>query len=200
MVRLVSLGTPDALFRRYAMTDAAESFPSMPTPRRFVFVTEAADALALEAILKPADRGWRSLLGYAFALPPMALISWLTQNAEWPVWFASFGVIGLVAWQGARFALKAERSRAARLHPVGAGQVDFANGRLAGTVGGVAIDIPATDDVRVETDADHLFVLAGNRPTLILPLSAFAGKADMAAFAASLKEASRPPRSLPGSD
>ena len=182
------------------MTDAAESFPSMPAPRRFVFVTEATDALALEAILKPADRGWRSLLGYAFALPPLVLISWFTRNAEWPVWFVSFGLIGLVAWQGARFALKAERSRAARLHLVGEGQIDFANGRLEGTVGGVAVDIPATNDVRVETDADHLFVLAGNRPTLILPLSAFAGKADMAAFVASFKEVSRPPRSSFGSD
>lgn len=199
MVRPVSLGAPDALFRRDAMTDAAESFPSMPAPRRFVFVTEAADALALEAILKPADRGWRSLLGYAFALPPLVLISWFTRNAEWPVWFASFGLIGLVAWQGARFTLKAERSRAARRHLVGAGQVDFAHGRLAGTVGGVAVDIPATSDVRVEADAAHLFVLADNRSPLILPLSAFAGKADMAAFAASLKEAGRPPRSLPGS-
>lgn len=173
------------------MTDAAESFHSMPESRRFAFVTDTADALALEASLKPADRGWRSLLGYAFALPPLVIISWFTRNAEWPVWFATYGLVGLAAWQSARFVLKAERSRAARQHPVGAGQIAFTNGRLEGTVGGVTVDISAASGLRVETDADHLYILANNLPTLILPLSAFAGRADMAAFAASLKEISR---------
>lgn len=182
------------------MTDAAESVLSRPESRRFVFVTDMTDALALETILKPADRGWRSLLGYAFALPPLVVISWLTRNAEWPVWFATFGLIGLVAWQGARFVLKAERSRAARRHPVGAGQVEFANGHLRGTVGGVTVDIPAAAAVRLEMDAEHLCILADNRPALILPLSTFAGRADMAAFAVSFKEANQHSRSLPGSD
>ncbi|WP_370675891.1 hypothetical protein [Pleomorphomonas sp. PLEO] len=182
------------------MTDAAESFPSMPAPRRFVFTTGAADALALEAVLKPADRSWRSLLGYAFALPPLIVVSWFTRNADWPVWFASFGLIGLVAWQGARFVLKAEKARAARQHPIGAGQVDFTNGRFEGAIGGVAIAIPAVEGVRVEMDAGHLYILADNRPALVLPLSAFAGRADLIAFAASFKEASRRPGSLSASD
>lgn len=171
------------------MTDAAESVPEVPTSRRFVFTTTVPDALALEAILKPSDRGWRSLLSYAFALPPLVLVSWLTRNAEWPVWFASFGVVGLGCWQAARFALKAERAKAARRHPVGAGQIDFAEGWLHGTVGGAALDIPTTTGMRVETDSSHLYILSDGRPALIMPLSAFAGRNDMAAFAARLGKA-----------
>lgn len=169
------------------MTDAAESSAATATPRRFVFTTTEADAVALEAFLRPADRGWRSLLGYAFALPPLVIISWLTRNAEWPVWFAAFGLVGLFAWQGARLVLKAERSRAARRHPVGPGQMVFADGRLEGTIGGITVDFPVTSGARVETDADHLFVLAEGRPTVILPVAAFAGKTDMVAFATALK-------------
>ncbi len=170
-------------FRRYDMTDAAESTDATTTPRRLVFQTTETDALALEAILRPADRGWRSLLGYAFALPPLVVISWVTRNAEWPVWFAAFGAVGLVAWQGARFAIKVERDHAARRHPVGAGRIDFADGRLMGTVGGAAVDIPASRGVRVAADSSHLFILASDQPALILPVSAFVGKADMTAFA-----------------
>lgn len=169
------------------MTDTANFAPDTPTVRRFVFTTTEADALALEALLKPADRGWRSLLGYALAVPPLVVLSWLTRDAEWPVWFAAFGLAGLAAWQLARFLLKTERSRAAGRHPVGAGQIEFSGGRLEGTVGGVAIDISPTSGLRVETDADHLFVIAGEGPALILPLSVFADRADLEAFAARLK-------------
>ena len=170
------------------MTDAAESSFAAPTSRRFVFTTTEADALALEAVLKPADRGWRSLLGYAFALPPLVAVSWLTRNAEWPLWFAAFGVAGLAAWQLSRFVLKAERQRAARNHPVGKGEIDFADGRLEGTIGGVAIDISSVSALRVETDGSHFFLLAEGKPAVILPRAAFAGTADMAAFTAMLKE------------
>lgn len=170
------------------MTDAAESPPVAPTSRRFVFTTTEADALALEAVLKPADRGWRSLLGYAFVLPPLVAVSWLTRNAEWPLWFAAFGVAGLAAWQLSRFVLKIERSRAARRHLVGVGEIGLADGRLGGTIGGVEIDIPSVSGLRVETDAGHLFLLAEGRPVVILPLAAFANGADMKAFAAMLKE------------
>lgn len=170
------------------MTDAAESFSAAPTSRRFVFTTTDADALALEAILKPADRGWRSLLGYAFALPPLVVVSWLTRDAEWPLWFAAFGVAGLVAWQLSRFALKTERTRAARGHPVGRGEIDLAGDCLKGMIGGVAIDIPSGSVLRVETDVGHLFLLSPGKPAVILPLAAFAGAADMKAFAAMFKE------------
>lgn len=179
------------------MTDAAES--AVPL-RRFVFTTKQEDALALEAILKPADRGWRSLLGYAFALPPLVVLSWLTRNAEWPVWFATFGLIGLAAWQGARFVLRAERIRAARRHPVGAAEIEFSADGFNGTVGGIVIDIPVLVGVRIEMDSNRLFVLASGRPPLILPLSAFSGRADMAAFAAALKTAGRYSRNGAGTD
>lgn len=182
------------------MTDTAEYSPAQPIPRRFVFTTTEADALALEAILKPADRGWRPLLGYAFALPPLVVISWLTRNAEWPVWFVAFGVVGLVAWQGARFALRAERVRAAGRHPVGAGQIELSARGLEGTVGDVAIDIPATGGTRIETDAGHLYILAGKRPALIMPLSAFAGRTDMTALAAAFDAAGRHSRGVSGTD
>lgn len=171
------------------MTDAAESAPDHSVQRRFVFTTTEMDALALEAILKPADRGWRSLLGYAFALPPLVVISWLTRNAEWPVWFASYGVVGLVCWQAARFFLKAERGRAARQHPVGTGEIDYANGRFEGSVGGVPVDLAANNDTRIETDSSHLFILVARRSALILPLSAFSDRSDMLAFAATLGHA-----------
>ena len=170
------------------MTDAAESSSVASTSRRFVFTTTDADALALEAVLKPADRGWRSLLGYAFALPPLVVVSWLTRDAEWPLWFATFGVAGLAAWQLSRFVLKTERKRAARRHPIGKTVVDFADDRLEGTIGDVAIDIPSGSALRVETNAGHLFLLAEGKPALILPLAAFAGETDMKAFAAMLKE------------
>lgn len=170
------------------MTDAAESPFATPTSRRFVFTTTDADALALEAVLKPADRGWRSLLGYAFALPPLVVVSWLTRDAEWPLWFAAFGVAGLAAWQLSRLALKTERKRAARGHPVGKGEIAFVGDRLKGTIGGVAIDMPSGSALRVETDAGHLFLLAAGKPAVILPRAAFAGAADMKAFAAMLKE------------
>lgn len=178
-------------FRRYDMTDAAESAATATASRRLVFLTTETDALALEAILKPADRGWRSLLGYAFALPPLVVISWFTRNAEWPVWFAAFGAVGLVAWQGARFALKVEQAQAARRHPTGAGQIDYVDGRLMGAVGGATVDISASSGVRVEADLGHLYILASDRPALILPLSAFTGKADMTAFAAAFEAARR---------
>lgn len=180
------------------MTDAAESV-AMPL-RRFVFTTKQEDALALEAILKPADRGWRSLLGYAFALPPLVVLSWLTRNAEWPVWFASFGLIGLAAWQGARFVLRAERIRAARHHPVGASEIEFSADGFKGTVGGIVIDIPALVGIRIETDDRRLYVLASGRPALILPLSAFSGRADMSAFAAAIEGAGSHSRSEVGAD
>ena len=157
--------------------------------RHFVFTTTVADALALEAILKPADRGWRSLLGYAFALPPLVLISWLTRSTDWPVWFASFGVVGLICWQGARFVLKAERSKAARRHPVGPGQLTYANARFEGAVNGVTIDVPTGHGARIEMDSGHIYIVAKAQPALILPLSAFNGKADMTAFAAALGQA-----------
>ncbi|PKR89545.1 hypothetical protein CXZ10_09240 [Pleomorphomonas diazotrophica] len=169
------------------MTDTADLAPDVPTTRRFVFTTTEADALALEALLKPADRGWRSFLGYILALPPLVIVSWLTRDAEWPVWFAAFGLCGLAAWQLARLVLKTERSRAARRHPVGAGRIEFAGGRLEGTIGGVAVDIPTMSGRRVETDVGHLFVVAGEGPALILPLSAFADRSDLTAFAAKLK-------------
>lgn len=171
------------------MTDAAESSLDQPVQRHFVFTTTEADALALEAMLKPADRGWRSLLGYALALPPLVLISWLTRNAEWPVWFASFGVVGLVCWQGARFFLKAERGRAARRHPIGQGQLTCANGRFEGVVNGVTIDVLTGRGTRIETDSGHLYIVDQAQPALILPLSAFNGRADMTAFAAVLGHA-----------
>ena len=173
------------------MTDTAESAsPSgLSLPRRLVFTTAEADALALEAVLKPTDRGWRSLLGYAFALPPLVGISWLTRNAEWPVWFASFGLVGLAAWQSAHLVLRTERRRAARRHPTGAGQITSIDGRLEGTVGGVMIDISAADTARLETDSHRLYILADGRPALIVPLSAFSGRADMTAFVASMKKA-----------
>ncbi len=186
--------------RRYAMTDAAESLAAQPTPRRFVFATTKSDALALEAILKPTDRGWRSLLGYAFALPPLVVVSWLTRDAEWPVWFVAFGLVGLVAWQGARFALRAERVRAAQRHPVGAGQLELSKASLRGTIGGIAIDIPAAVGTRIETDASHLYILADDRPALIMPLSAFSGRADMAAFAAAFGATGGYSRSMSGTD
>lgn len=169
------------------MTDAAEPSSSFPAPRRFVFTTTEADALALEAILKPADRGWRSLLGYAFALPPLIVVSWFTRNAEWPLWFAAFGLAGLCAWQAARFALKAERSRAARRHPVGTGDVTFHAGRFEGSIGGSAIAVTMAPGRRVEVDVGHVFVMSGDAPALILPLPAFASPTDMLAFAAALK-------------
>lgn len=171
------------------MTDAAESSLDQPVQRHFVFTTTEADALVLEAILKPADRGWRSLLGYALALPPLVLISWLTRNAEWPVWFASFGVVGLICWQGARFFLKAERRKAALRHPVGQAQITYANGRFEGVVEGVAIDVPLGHGARIEMDSGHLYIVAKAQPALILPLSAFNGKTDMAAFATTLGHA-----------
>lgn len=170
------------------MTDAAEALSAQPTSRRFVFTTTDADALALEAVLKPADRGWRSLLGYAFALPPLVVVSWLTRNAEWPLWFAAFGIAGLAAWQLSRFVLKTERKRAARRHPVGRGEIDFAGDRLEGMIGGAAIDISSGSSLRVEADAGHLFLLVEGKPALILPLAAFASAADMKAFAAMFKE------------
>ncbi len=144
--------------------------------------------MALEAILKPADRGWRSLLGYAFALPPLVLISWLTRNAEWPVWFASFGVVGLVCWQGARFFLKAERGKAARRHLVGQARLTYANGRFEGVIDGVTVDV-SPGGTRIEMDSGHLYVVPKARPALILPFSAFNGRADMTAFAATLGHA-----------
>lgn len=180
------------------MTDAAEFTRS--APRRFVFTTTIADAVALEAILKPADRGWRSLLGYAFALPPLIVISWLSRQAEWPVWFVAFGLVGLAAWQLARLVLKVERARRARGHPVGTGQIEFSGNRLAGAVGGVVIDSPATADVRVMADAGHLYVVASGRPAVILPLSAFADRTDMVAFAAAFEDAIRRIQGISGSD
>lgn len=182
------------------MTDAAESFPTQPISRRFVFTTAEADALALETVRKPADRGWRSLLGYAFALPPLVIISWLTQSAEWPVWFAAFGVVGLASWQGARLVLKAERARAARRHPVGTGEITFSGSSFIGTIGGGAINTQVTVDTRIETDASHLYILPNDQPALILPLSAFADRADMVAFAAALKADGRSSRSRSGKD
>ncbi len=169
------------------MTDAAELSLPTSTSRRFVFTTTEADAVALEALLKPTDRGWRSLLGYAFALPPLVIVSWFTRNAEWPVWFAGFGLAGLAAWQLARFTLKAERSRAARRHPVGATQIDYADGRFEGTVGGVEIAAAIASDTRIEADAGHVFVVADGRPTIILPLSTFADKTDMDGFVRTLR-------------
>ncbi|MBS1182480.1 MAG: hypothetical protein H6Q99_2360 [Proteobacteria bacterium] len=180
------------------MTDAAES--ARTAPRHLVFTTTVADALALETILKPPDRGWRSVLGYAFALPPLIVVSWLTREAEWPVWFAAFGLAGVAAWQLARLVLRVERVRAARHHPVGAGQVEFSGDRLKGTIGGVVVDIPAAPDVRVETDAGHLHIVDDGQPALILPLSAFAGRADMAAFAAAFESAGQRTQSILGSD
>lgn len=171
------------------MTDAAESSLDQPVQRHFVFTTTEADALALEAILKPADRGWRSLLGYALALPPLVLISWLTRNAEWPVWFASFGVLGLICWQGARFFLKVERCKAALRHPVGQAQITYANDGFEGVVEGVVIDVPVGGIVRIEMDPGHLYIVAKVQPALILPLSAFNGRADMTAFADALGHA-----------
>ena len=170
------------------MTNAAESRSAAPTSRRFVFTTTDADALALEAVLKPADRGWRSLLGYAFVLPPLVVVSWLTRNAEWPLWFAAFGVAGLAAWQLSRLVLKTERKRASLRHPIGMGEIGFDGDRLRGMIGGNAIDIPSGSTLRVETDTRHLFLVAEGKPAVILPLAAFAGAADMKAFAAMLKE------------
>ncbi|MCM5557949.1 hypothetical protein [Pleomorphomonas sp. JP5] len=169
------------------MTDAAEpSFPTS-TSRRFVFTTTEADAIALEALLRPADRGWRSLLGYAFALPPLVIVSWLTRDAEWPVWFASFGLAGLAAWQLSRFTLKAERSRSARRHPVGTAQVDYAESQLMGTIGDARVDATVNPGTRIEVDAGHVFVVADGQPAIILPLSAFANRADMDGFARALR-------------
>lgn len=169
------------------MTDAAEPSSPTSTSRRFVFTTTEADAVALQALLKPADRGWRSLLGYAFALPPLVIVSWLTRDAEWPVWFASFGIAGLAAWQLSRFTLKAERSRAARRHPIGAAQVDYADGRFEGTIGNVRIDATVSPGARIETDADHVFVVVDGRPAIILPRSTFADRADMDGVARTLR-------------
>lgn len=174
------------------MTGTAESASERPAQRRFVFTTTEADALALEAILKPTDRGWRSLLGYALALPPLVLISWFTRHGEWPVWFVSFGVVGLVCWQAARFLLKTERAKAARQHAVGAGDIAFTQGRFKGMVGGATINNAAiSGGVRIEMDASRLYILTEGQPTLILPLSAFADRSDMNAFAAELRQAGR---------
>lgn len=166
--------------------------PTAPADsRRFVFTSTAADALALEDVLKPANRGWRSLLGYLIALPLLVVISWLTRNAEWQVWFFAFGAAGVAAWQAARLLLFRERLRAAARHPVGDGDIVWSGRRLAGTVGGTAIDVDAAN-VRVETDGKRLHILSEGRPALILPLAAFADAADMAAFAAAVDKAGRP--------
>jgi len=167
--------------------------PTLPADsRRFVFTTTGDDALALEDILKPANRGWRSMLGYIIALPPLVVISWLTRNSEWQVWFFSFGAAGVVAWQAARFILLLERQKAARGHPVGNGDIVWSGNRLTGTIGGTAFDVPATD-VRLEKDGRRLHILLKGQPALILPLAAFDSAADMAAFAVVLDKAARRP-------
>lgn len=165
--------------------------PTAADSRRLVFTTTVADALALEDILKPANRGWRSLIGYAIALPPLVVISWLTRNSEWPVWFVSFGLAGVVAWQGAAWLLKLERTRAAKAHPVGAGNLLWSDHRLTGRIGETAIDV-STPNVRVESDGKRLHILSKDQPAVILPLSAFSSAADMAAFAAAFDRAGRP--------
>ncbi len=116
------------------------------------------------------------------------------------MWFAAFGLAGLAAWQLARLVVKAERARGARRHPVGAGQIEFSGNRLEGTVDGGMIDIPAAADVRVMADAGHLHIVASDRPALILPLSAFADRTDMVAFAAAFEDAVRQAQSISGSD
>ena len=173
------------------MPDPSAEPTAIADSRRLVFTTTAADALALEDILKPANRGWRSLLGYAIALPPLFVISWLTRNTEWPVWFFSFGAAGVVAWQAARLLLKAEKTRAAAAHPVGNGDLLWSNGRLTGRIGEVAIDI-AAQNVRVEGDGKRLHILSKDQRAVIVPLTAFSSAADMAAFAAAFDRAGRP--------
>jgi hypothetical protein len=172
------------------MPDPSAEPTAIADSRRLVFTTTAADALALEDILKPANRGWRSLLGYAIALPPLVVISWLTRNSEWPVWFVSFGLAGVVAWQGAALLLKLERTRAAAAHPIGAGDLLWSNGRLTGRIGDVAIDV-AAQNVRVESDGKRLHILSSGQPAVIVPLTAFSSAADMAAFAAAFDRAGR---------
>jgi len=174
------------------MTDSSAE----PTPpadgRHFVFTTTGDDALALEDILKPANRGWRSMLGYLIALPPLVVISFLTQNSEWQVWFFSFGAAGVVAWQAARFILRLERQKAALAHPVGSGDIVWSGNRLTGTVAGTTFDLAAAD-VRLEKDGRRLHILSKGKPALILPLAAFDSAADLAAFAAAVDKAGRRP-------
>ncbi len=59
------------------------------------------------------------------------------------MWFVSFGIAGVIAWQAAALLLKLERTRAATVHPVGAGDLLWSGDRLAGRIGEVAIDLAA---------------------------------------------------------
>jgi hypothetical protein len=117
----------------------------------------------------------------------------LTADADDPTWWLGMGLAVGAAWLLARFVLFIDRRRAVARHPVPEGDVELQRwgDHLRVLAGGHAERTAYEQLGAVVATADHVFLFTHPDRALIVPRRAFAGQAEMAAFAAKVDRASK---------
>ena len=138
-------------------------------------------------------RGWRGALAPVLMVGGVLATSALTADADDPTWWLGMGLAVGAAWLLARFVLFIHRRRAVARHPVSEGDVELQRwgDHLRVLTGGLAERTAYEQLGAVVATADHVFLFTHPDRALIVPRRAFAGQAEMAAFAAEVDRASK---------